>query len=104
MSWTKVASAAEVAKGSMRNVEIDDEYIGVYHTMEDEWYATSNICTHAGETLTDGTLEGCVVQCPKHGGQFDVSTGAAVKFPCVMPVETYQIEIRDGEVYIDFEE
>ncbi|MDQ0190598.1 3-phenylpropionate/trans-cinnamate dioxygenase ferredoxin subunit [Alicyclobacillus cycloheptanicus] len=86
----------------MKQVTVDDVDIALYH-LEDGFYATSDLCTHADYHLTRGTLYRGVVTCPRHGGKFDVRTGAAVAFPCVMPVETYAVDVRGDEVYIDFE-
>jgi 3-phenylpropionate/trans-cinnamate dioxygenase ferredoxin subunit len=103
MAWVKVAQAADIPVGSMRRVTVGEDDIAVYH-LEDGFYATSDICTHASQSLTEGRLEGHVVACPKHGGKFDVRTGAAVAFPCVYPLQTYPVEVRDGEVWLNYEE
>lgn len=87
----------------MKQVVVEEQDIALYH-VDDAFYATSDVCTHASETLTRGTLSGCIVACPKHGGKFDVRSGGAVAFPCVIPVETYAVEIRGSDIYIDFEE
>jgi nitrite reductase/ring-hydroxylating ferredoxin subunit len=103
LAWTKVAYASDVEAGQMRQIEVEDEVLALYHTQDNRWYATSDACTHAGESLTAGTLNGCVVGCPKHGGKFDVSNGNAIAMPCVVPVETFPVEVRGDEVYLDFD-
>jgi nitrite reductase/ring-hydroxylating ferredoxin subunit len=40
------------------------------------------------------------VQCPWHGSQFDVRTGRVVAGPAQEKIETYAIEVRGGEVYV----
>ncbi|GMA49554.1 bifunctional 3-phenylpropionate/cinnamic acid dioxygenase ferredoxin subunit [Alicyclobacillus contaminans] len=100
MTWMKVAKATDIAVGSMVRVDIEDNPVAVYHA-EDGFYATSDTCTHAAQSLSEGRLDGCIISCPKHGGKFDIRTGAAVAFPCVYPVETYDVEVRDGEVWVD---
>ena len=37
------------------------------------------ICLHRGGPLAEGRLDQCVVTCPWHGWQFDVTTGALVQ-------------------------
>jgi nitrite reductase/ring-hydroxylating ferredoxin subunit len=39
-----------------------------------------------------------VVQCPWHGSQFDVTTGAVRAGPAQAPVATYRVETRNGEL------
>lgn len=86
----------------MVQVMVEDEPIAVYHTPEG-FYATSDICTHASQSLTLGKLTDCIVACPKHGGKFDVRSGEAVAMPCVIAVETYPVDIRGADIYIEFE-
>ncbi len=101
MGWVKVAKVADVPVGGMVQVLVDDESIALYH-LQEGFRATSDVCTHAGESLSQGKLEGCIIACPKHGGKFNVQTGEATAFPCVVPIETYVVEIRDNEIWIEF--
>ena len=102
MGWVKVARVSDVPVGSMVQVTVDEEDIALYH-LEEGFYATSDVCTHAGESLTQGTLSGHIVACPKHGGKFDVCTGAATAFPCVTPVQTFSVEVREDEVWLNYD-
>jgi 3-phenylpropionate/trans-cinnamate dioxygenase ferredoxin subunit len=102
MSWMKVANTQDVAVGEMIHIEVEEEDIALYH-LDDGWYATSAICTHASQDLTKGRLDGGIVACPKHGGKFDVRTGSPVAFPCVIPLQTYPVEVRGDEVWLDFD-
>src|SRR5512145_2074126 len=38
-------------------------------------YVVQDRCPHAFATLSDGRLEGCVLECPLHGGRLDVRDG-----------------------------
>lgn len=49
--------------------------------------------------LSEGFVEDGIVECPWHGGAFDVRTGAAVRHPCVVDLRCYAVEIRDGDIY-----
>ncbi|GGI98790.1 bifunctional 3-phenylpropionate/cinnamic acid dioxygenase ferredoxin subunit [Alicyclobacillus cellulosilyticus] len=100
MAWVRVAALAELPVGGMKRVTVDGEEIAIYR-LPDGLYATSDVCTHAGESLTAGRLDGHVVACPKHGGKFDVRTGAAVALPCVIPLATYAVEVRGEDIYLD---
>lgn len=85
----------------MLRVVMADDDIALYHTAEG-FFATSDICSHGGESLTMGRLKGCIVQCPKHGGKFDVTTGQPTAFPCVYAVQTYAVEVRDDDLWLDY--
>lgn len=101
MGWVRVGTIAELPQGTMMHVAVEEDDIAVYHTA-DGYYATSDICTHASESLSTGRLDGNVVACPKHGGKFDVTTGAAVAFPCIYAIETFAVEVRGEELWLNY--
>lgn len=102
LAWIKVGHVTDIPITGMKQISLEDDEIAIYHLSEG-FYATSDVCTHASESLTQGSLEGTVVRCPKHGGKFDVCTGQALAFPCVIPLQTYAVEIREDELWIDVE-
>jgi nitrite reductase/ring-hydroxylating ferredoxin subunit len=71
------------------------------YNVDGEFYVTSNICTHNIAMLTDGYLEGDIVECPLHGGCFNVKTGAPTSFPCEKPLQTYAATVEDGALYVE---
>ena len=77
-------------------MSIEGEPVTVYN-VDGTFYATHNVCTHAGAPLNEGELEGNQVICPWHGSCFDVTSGAATCGPATKPVKTYRVVI-DGEI------
>jgi nitrite reductase/ring-hydroxylating ferredoxin subunit len=51
-------------------------------------------------SLSEGYVQGDVVECNFHNGQFNIKTGEVVAPPCVMPIRTYPTSIEDGKVAI----
>src|SRR5437588_509842 len=47
-----------------------------------------------------GTLACGVVQCPWHGSQFDVASGAVEQGPAAERIHTYDVAEHDGRIYI----
>ncbi len=41
-----------------------------------------NRCPHQGAPLHNGTLDGRVLRCPRHGFAFDLDSGRALDAPC----------------------
>ncbi len=70
----RVAAVSDIPEGTGREVIVRDLVIAVYH-VDGQFYALDGICPHAGGPLGAGALTGCVVTCPWHGWQFDVTTG-----------------------------
>jgi 3-phenylpropionate/trans-cinnamate dioxygenase ferredoxin subunit len=38
--------------------------------------------------------------CPRHGAYFDVTTGAALTLPAIMPVRTYPLRVEGDEIFL----
>lgn len=83
----------------MIGLEIDDHRIALYN-VEGTIHATANVCTHAFALLSDGWLEGDTVECPLHGGRFDVVTGKAMGDPVDCDLRVFPVEIEDGVVRV----
>jgi uncharacterized membrane protein/nitrite reductase/ring-hydroxylating ferredoxin subunit len=67
---------------------------------EEGFVAFDDHCTHRGGTLADGAMICGTVQCPWHGSQFDVHTGAVKAGPAKAPIQTYGLEQSGGKVYL----
>lgn len=99
-SWNRPAcNQSELGEGQMMLVHVGNQRVVVGRCPQG-MIAFSDHCTHKGGSLSDGALVGCTVQCPWHGSQFDVHTGRVVAGPAKSKIDTYETEVRAGEVYI----
>ncbi len=97
--WIPLAPFSDMEDDQMYSFEIGDRRIVAYR-MSGQVYATDNICSHAFALLTDGWLDDGLVECPLHGAQFDVKTGAVVRGPADCPIATFPARIREGIVEV----
>lgn len=77
MEYIRVADQSELPANQMIMVVVGGKEI-LLANVDGSYYAIANKCTHLGGSLVKGSLEGCIVTCPRHGAQFDVRTGQAV--------------------------
>src|SRR5438105_6637045 len=56
------------------------------------WAAFDDHCTHKGGSLADGVMICGTVQCPWHGSQFDVASGAVKSGPARESIKAYRVE------------
>lgn len=102
-AWAEVAPLDEIAEGSSRVVYLNGQQVALFH-VNDRFYAISNRCSHARGPLSEGELncsdDACLVTCPWHFAQYHLETGAVVDGVASAPVSTYQVEVRDGVVYV----
>ena len=54
--------------------------------------------------LSDGEVEGCLVECWLHGSQFDLRTGKPVQLPATQPVPVYPVTVDGDRVLVDVDE
>lgn len=98
----ELCSTEDVAAGTAIRVETGDLALAVYN-VEGEFYVTDDACTHGPGLLHEGYIEGDVVECNFHNGQFNIKTGEVVAPPCMVPVKTYPATVQDGKVFIEVE-
>ncbi len=92
-----VAKADELKVGQMKLLHVGDRRIVLART-ESGYVAFDDRCTHRGGPLSDGALACGTVQCPWHGSQFDVYSGAVKAGPAREAIGTYRVEDAGGEV------
>ncbi|MGH7659938.1 MAG: Rieske (2Fe-2S) protein [Vulcanimicrobiaceae bacterium] len=94
-----VARVADVARGSTHRVVVDGLEI-LLCNVGGRIYAIEDVCTHEGAPLDGGQLEDVRITCPLHGAVFDVTTGAVLALPAIVPLRTFPVEIENGEVCV----
>ena len=99
-NWVRAANAADILDGDLHSVELGGAVIAIYR-VNGQFYATSNICTHAFALLSDGFLDDCTIECPIHAGRFDIRSGRAIGHPATIDLKTYPVRLEDGALVID---
>ncbi|OKI80812.1 bifunctional 3-phenylpropionate/cinnamic acid dioxygenase ferredoxin subunit [Streptomyces sp. CB02414] len=74
--------------------------IAVFHTDDGDLYAVDDTCSHQDASLSEGWLEGCLVECPLHAASFDLRTGLPTCLPARWPVRTHGVVVEDGVVHV----
>lgn len=92
-------AAADLGVNQMALLHVGDRRVVVART-EDGFAAFDDRCPHKGGPLSDGTLACGVVQCPWHGSQFTVKTGAVLHGPADTPVRTHQVREEGGRLWL----
>ena len=95
-----LCSTDDIAPGNAVRVEAGGLTLAVYN-VEGEYFVTDDLCTHGPGSLSEGYIDGDVVECNFHNGQFNIKTGEVVAPPCMIPVKTYRTVVEDGKVFIE---
>ncbi|MPW10965.1 Rieske 2Fe-2S domain-containing protein [Paraburkholderia sp. CNPSo 3155] len=94
-----IARSEEIEDGGMEGFTVQGRRIAIYR-VDGRLHATDNICTHGHALMTDGYLEGQIIECPLHGGRFDVTTGKGLGAPITCDLACHKVEEADGEIRI----
>lgn len=97
--WHAVCHDSDLNEGAMLPFELGEFQIAVYR-VGSEVFATDNVCTHGMALLTDGFLDDDVVECPLHGGMFNVKTGKALCEPVDCDVKVYETRLIDDMIQV----
>ena len=97
-----VAKVSEVPPGEMKLVVANRERL-LLANIDGVFHVTSDTCTHARASLTQGFLEGAIVECPLHFARFDVRTGAFIDGPYTTDVPCYRTTVREDTVYVEMD-
>jgi nitrite reductase (NADH) small subunit len=125
-----VGPVAGFPVGAKRIVTFGKVSVGVFN-VDGTLYAYRNVCPHAGAPVCEGPVSGttlpspvyeynvgragCILRCPWHGWEFDLTTGAHLVDPDLrlkaIPVEVgpeqpadslekFPVEISAGQIYV----
>lgn len=97
--YVRVASIEEIPPGGALAVPVGGRTVAVFN-VDGTFHAVDDTCTHEYAPLSQGTRNGEIVTCPKHGSRFNVRTGRVLSLPAVVPVSTYPVKVEDGHVYV----
>jgi nitrite reductase/ring-hydroxylating ferredoxin subunit len=98
-----LCSTGDVAPGNALRVEAGELTLAVYN-IDGEFFVTDDACTHGPGSLSEGYIDGDVVECNFHNGQFNIKTGEVVSPPCMIPVKTYPTVVENGRVLISVDQ
>ena len=112
--FVEVAKTGDLPEGTMKEVALQGHSI-LLTIVSGKLYAAENVCPHMGAKLSEGKLDGTVVTCPRHGSQFDLSDGRAIRwtnFPGPVSavakvikkprdLKTYQVKIEGDRIQIE---
>ncbi|MDX1691332.1 MAG: non-heme iron oxygenase ferredoxin subunit [Acidimicrobiia bacterium] len=97
----RIATLDELPDGRGVRVDLEGSRIAVFR-LGDDVYAVGDRCTHAEASLAEGEVFDTAVECPRHGAEFDLTTGTGT-LPATRPVRVYDTSVVDGDVYLTLE-
>ena len=100
--FTPVGLVSDLPPGSSRRVYLDTDAVAVFN-VGGTYFAVSDRCTHGRASLSEGRVidaSACVLECPWHGGRFNLETGEPAGGPPHAPLKTYRVKISGDQLLV----
>ena len=92
---------SDITSGKMIMVSTDGKDILVTN-VDGNYYAMDDTCTHAGASLSEGSLDGSTVTCPWHGSTWDCKTGKLIAFGAQLKdLSSYKVTVESDEIFVE---
>ena len=96
-----VGKVSDITSGKMIMVSTDGKDILVTN-VDGNYYAMNDTCTHAGASLSEGSLDGSTVTCPWHGSTWDCKTGKMIAFGVQLnDLSSYKVTVESDEIFVE---
>ena len=102
--WVDICATSEVEEEDLISVAFEGSDYAIYQDDSGNFFATDAHCTHEKVNLCDGFVEGDIIECPKHSGQFNYKTGEALAAPVCTDLKTYPCKVDGERVFIELVE
>lgn len=98
--WIRVCAVDDIPEARARIAVLPSgDRVAVFRH-EGKLSAIANACAHQNGPLGEGRVIDCLVTCPWHGFQYNVTNGRSPA-PFTEMVPTYRLEIANGAVMVD---
>lgn len=104
-AWLMLCPSREIPHGHREVFGINGRWIAVFN-ISGKYYAIEDLCTHDGNILAfdrydqPSKIEGHEIECPRHGGRFDLRSGKATRSPADIDVAWFEVRIENGDIQI----
>ena len=100
-NWIDAVAVDDIEPEDVVRFDHGGHSFAIYRAPDGACFATDGLCTHEQAHLADGLVIDHVIECPKHNGRFDYTTGAALAPPVCVDLHTYPVRIENGRILID---
>ena len=100
MPWIDACAADDIDQEDLIRFDHSGRTFALYRSPDDAYFCTDGLCTHEQVHLEDGLVQDNAIECPKHNATFDYRTGAALRAPACVNLNTYPTQVRNGRVWI----
>ncbi len=98
--WVDACAVADVGEEDVIGFNHNGKVYAIYRLKGDQFYASEGLCTHGKTELSGGlVINGCI-ECPKHNGRFDITTGKALTHPVRVDLKSYPAKRQGNRIFV----
>lgn len=98
--WILACNIEDIDEEDVMRFDYGERTFAIYHSDKGKFFATDGYCTHEKFHLAEGLVMGNTIECPKHNGRFDYTTGEAKRTPVCVALKTYPVKVDADIVFI----
>ena len=99
--WIEACDAGEIEPEDVIRFDHQGREYAIYRSPSDEYFATDGICTHEHAYMSDGYVDGCIIECPLHQATFDVRTGKVLAGPATVDLPAFPVKVVGDSVFVN---
>jgi 3-phenylpropionate/trans-cinnamate dioxygenase ferredoxin component len=99
-NWVRACSTNDIELEDVIRFDHGERTFAIYRAPDGKFFATDGLCTHAQVHLAGGFVMDNLIECPKHNGRFDFTTGKAKGAPVCVDLKAYPTKIEGDAVFI----
>lgn len=101
--FRKVAKISDIEEGKIKSFETRYATIAITR-FQNKILAFEDVCSHDGEAISNGMLDGCIVTCPRHFAKFDLKSGKPLCMPATESISVYPVRVSGDDIEVDLED
>jgi nitrite reductase/ring-hydroxylating ferredoxin subunit len=98
-SFVPVLAESDLPENQLKKVEVKGVAVLLVRR-GGEIHALAEACSHLGGPLSNGKLDGDIVQCPWHGSRFSIKDGSVVDGPATFPQPCFETRVNNGQIEV----
>jgi 3-phenylpropionate/trans-cinnamate dioxygenase ferredoxin subunit len=98
--WIETVEVDEIDVEDVIPFEYEGRHYALYRNAKGDCFATDGYCPHERVLLADGLVMGNIIECPKHNGRLDFTTGEPKRNPICDAIKLFPVKIENGKLLL----
>ncbi len=100
MSYELVCALSDLTVGQAAQALVGGKLVAMVRDKNGHVHAVEDECSHGKVSLSEGDVDGCMLECWLHGSRFDLFTGAPKTPPATAAIHVYPVRLQGQDVYV----